>query len=674
MKKPSGCVGCVWEKRGKGYCPGSGDPKSPRWLIGEGPGQEEIDARVPEPFIGSAGFEINRSLRSAGISRDSLYITNATKCKPPEDARPHEWAAAIAHCSRYFNQEVESGGTGDKKVLILGSKASLRIFGRDPYDKAPSISEIRGSLYRADDFRDWPHVDLGYGQYAPRPWYTRDNVQLVPTLHPAFIIRGMHKWRTVVARDVFKAYRQTVKRPLPLPLVRPIFEIGKISEGAEVLIDLETEWKTTVITMIGILAEGRAYQGRYNPQVATLVSSLLTNDHTIVGHNIVSFDLPVLSANMIEHNGPYFDTIALARLEEADLPVGLREVVSRNVVEFVAWKGLTLGGGLQKTLCHVFDLSGYDNTFGLGVPWDSIYNLIDLYWDAKAKAEMWNRMTEDQKSLFLRAHVATVPHRLAMHARGMKWNRPYGEQREQELWEDQSQLGAELMEIVDQSWGDRVDEQRDKVVFIDNQMTVLSARYKGSPLSVCDNHPKFDGLRKVRAKACESCDALYAARSQERLGYEKYKKARTSAKTTLKTLEKGFNPQSSPHWQWLLFGEMGLHIAKEREWGPEWFSGLVRKRKAKLAPGWIYKWDTLSVDDDALAFLQRKLDVAGRPSRLIDLRIQLTKNYKLLGTYFTPFNSRVLLDIDDMGFPVYNDFKSRMGRWSGGGEEEGIDK
>ena len=637
--------------------------------MAESPGQTEIDSVPPEPLIGAAGFEVNRSLRSAGIARSNLYITNTVKCKPPADAKDWEWAEAIAHCSRaYLDKEIAAAGDGPKKILVLGGKAALRAFGRNPFDKPPSVTEIRGSLYRADDFRAWPLADLGRGQYAKRFFHGRDNVQILPTLHPAHIIRGLFKWRPVVARDYHRALKTNVLRPVPLPRVRPVTEVLKAPAGAEVLIDLETEWQTSAITLVGMLIGGEAYISRYSPKIIPIVSSILTDpDRTIVGHNIVSFDLPVLSSNKIEHTGSYFDTISLARLEEADLPVGLREVVSRNVPEYVFWKGLSLGGGLADTLRHVFDLKGFNE-----IPWDIVYNLIDIYWNAKAKAAMWNRMTPQQQDLFMQAHVATVPHRLAMHKRGVKWNRPYGERREVEIWEDQAAVGAEVMEIVDQHWDGRVEQQVSKVEFIDDQMVALSRRVTSAILTRCEKHPKFDGLRKVRAKHCQKCAELFSCRAAERQGYERYKKTRASMKNTLKTLEKGFNPQSSQHWAWLLFSKLKLHVkglpATGRE---EWYTGLIRKPGKKLR---FFDPASLSVDDDALAHLQRKLEAGGKASPLIDLRVKMTKNYKLLGTYFVPFNNRILLDMDDMGFPVYHDFKSRMGRWSGGGKEEGIDK
>ena len=52
-------------------------------LIGEAPGENEIETGIP--FIGRAGDELMKSLNSIGLSRDDVYMTS------PVRSRPYKW-------------------------------------------------------------------------------------------------------------------------------------------------------------------------------------------------------------------------------------------------------------------------------------------------------------------------------------------------------------------------------------------------------------------------------------------------------------------------------------------------------------------------------------------------------------------------------------------------------
>ena len=76
---------------------GEGDEKARIMLIGEAPGKDEdISGR---PFVGKAGKLLDSLLEEAGSSRDEVYITNAVKCRPPENRNPRkdEQSACIGY-------------------------------------------------------------------------------------------------------------------------------------------------------------------------------------------------------------------------------------------------------------------------------------------------------------------------------------------------------------------------------------------------------------------------------------------------------------------------------------------------------------------------------------------------------------------------------------------------
>lgn len=64
------------------HVPGDGLMPSPVMLVGEAPGFQENNYR--KPFVGPAGQELNRYLRSAGLFRHDIYVTNLSKFWPPQ--------------------------------------------------------------------------------------------------------------------------------------------------------------------------------------------------------------------------------------------------------------------------------------------------------------------------------------------------------------------------------------------------------------------------------------------------------------------------------------------------------------------------------------------------------------------------------------------------------------
>jgi uracil-DNA glycosylase family 4 len=97
---------------------GAGNPKSRIMLVGEAPGAEE--ERTGKPFMGAAGQLLNRALGRAGLSREELYITNAAKCRPPENRTPERWEAKIC-AEEYLQREIEE--IRPTHMLLLGNAA-----------------------------------------------------------------------------------------------------------------------------------------------------------------------------------------------------------------------------------------------------------------------------------------------------------------------------------------------------------------------------------------------------------------------------------------------------------------------------------------------------------------------------------------------------------------------
>lgn len=72
---------------------GEGDPHARVMFIGEAPGRKEDE--LSRPFVGQSGKLVDKMLAQIGWPRESVYITNIVKRRPPEnrDPNPEEIAA-----------------------------------------------------------------------------------------------------------------------------------------------------------------------------------------------------------------------------------------------------------------------------------------------------------------------------------------------------------------------------------------------------------------------------------------------------------------------------------------------------------------------------------------------------------------------------------------------------
>ena len=135
---------------------GVGDPDADLMFVGEGPGEQEDLAG--EPFVGRSGRFLDKlMLEEMGMTRQQCYIANVVKCRPPgnRDPLPDE----IAACRPFLERQLEL--IDPKVVVTLGNFASKLLL-----KTTEGITRLRG-----------------------RP-YPLDGRVLVPTYHPAAVLRG----------------------------------------------------------------------------------------------------------------------------------------------------------------------------------------------------------------------------------------------------------------------------------------------------------------------------------------------------------------------------------------------------------------------------------------------------------------------------------------------------
>ena len=151
------CKKCNLHKTRQNTVFGEGDPDSNIMIIGEAPGREEDEAG--KPFIGRAGKLLNEFLKSIDLDRDSVFIVNTIKCRPPENRDPE--ASEINACSDYLDQQINI--IKPKVLVLLGKIAANRLLGEDM-----PMSELRLKKFFIDKY----------------------DIPIIVFYHPAYILRS----------------------------------------------------------------------------------------------------------------------------------------------------------------------------------------------------------------------------------------------------------------------------------------------------------------------------------------------------------------------------------------------------------------------------------------------------------------------------------------------------
>ncbi len=132
---------------------GAGDPAAELMFIGEGPGADEDRQGIP--FVGEAGKLLTKIIEAMGLTRDTVYIANIVKCRPPGNRNPEEDEGNT--CLAYLKRQIEL--IQPKVIVLLGNTPLQFLMGRK------GITKQRGN---------W----LEYGK-----------ITVMPTFHPAFLKR-----------------------------------------------------------------------------------------------------------------------------------------------------------------------------------------------------------------------------------------------------------------------------------------------------------------------------------------------------------------------------------------------------------------------------------------------------------------------------------------------------
>src|SRR6266852_5048590 len=136
----STCSKCDLCKGRTKAVPGEGNPQAKILFIGEGPGFHED--KQGRPFVGPSGQLLEELLKSIGLKRSDVFITNVVKCRPPENRDP--FPAEIDACNDYLERQIAA--LKPLVIVTLGRISMSKFFGGE------KISAIHGRARKKDGY------------------------------------------------------------------------------------------------------------------------------------------------------------------------------------------------------------------------------------------------------------------------------------------------------------------------------------------------------------------------------------------------------------------------------------------------------------------------------------------------------------------------------------------
>jgi len=272
-------------------------------IVGEAPGADEV--AKGKPFMGASGFELNKMLAEAGLSRSSSFVTNVARVRPDNNDITQFIAKAKKDVTsrhsqlrdKYVTEEILRGVSQLKQEIDLVKPNLIIALGNVPLWALTGrwgITKWRGSMLESDI----------------RP------VKVIPTIHPASVLRQWSQ-RGAVITDLRRAALYVNSPLYPKPAwdftIRPSFDVvcrtlhGLIQQADQrddsqpllrISFDLETHsghiacagisWTLTQALCIPFMyGTGHYWTCEQESEIIRLLSFLLTHRRVaVVGQNI----------------------------------------------------------------------------------------------------------------------------------------------------------------------------------------------------------------------------------------------------------------------------------------------------------------------------------------------------------------------------------------------------
>lgn len=327
--------------------PGEGPCPARIMLVGEAPGADE--ERLGRPFMGASGMELNKMLHEAGIMRSEVFVSNVCRHRPP-DNKIEAWIGKAKRQPEGFvrmrnlwvHPHIEAGFAALLKEIELVKPATIIAFGNLAMWSLTGlwgISKWRGSQLCVD--------------------WNQEGPQVVPTYHPAYILRDWRERASVVG-DLRRSRSLGVKPPWKF-IIRPTFEqacsalrhlLDLLAQGPTKLVhDLETRnghiacsgiaWSATEAVCVPFLCVENKEGYWTEDQEAALVwlhYRVLCHPNARVVNQNYLYDAQYTQRHWLFVGNFWRDTMISHHVAFCELPKALDYQASLYCEHYVYWK------------------------------------------------------------------------------------------------------------------------------------------------------------------------------------------------------------------------------------------------------------------------------------------------------------------------------------------------
>ena len=152
------CTACELCKTRTNCVFGTGNVNADVLFVGEAPGDNEDKMGIP--FVGRAGKLLDQYLFAVDIPRESVYIANILKCRPPKNRDP--LPAEEDACIDFLRRQVKL--IRPKVIVCLGRISAMRLI--------------------KPDFK----ITKEHGE-----WFEKNGYLMTAVYHPAYLLRDPRK-------------------------------------------------------------------------------------------------------------------------------------------------------------------------------------------------------------------------------------------------------------------------------------------------------------------------------------------------------------------------------------------------------------------------------------------------------------------------------------------------
>jgi DNA polymerase-1 len=336
-------------------------------VVGEAPGYRKDD--INKPFSGEAGKLLDNILIQNNYPREKLYITNAVRCRPPDNRTPGK--KEIMACQWWMKKELEK--VKPKFLLLLGLPAAKTVIG----DYKLKLKEYRGRLIE------------------------HDNYIVMITFHPGAAIRDDSKI-DIIDKDV-QRFLEAVKlgkipeeKGLNFEIVNSLSKVDRYLDDLErekyISLDVETlslsPWENnTDITLMGLGLKEKQWVIPLNYKDSIFKS--LKSREMIIN---LTYDI-IKKKTIIGQNGKFDSLWPLVKygidIKMAHDTMILSYLLDENSSHKLKYLASTIFGAEN------YDLPAKEKTGGTTLRKLAKYNALDAYYTRKLYFRFIKEIRED---------------------------------------------------------------------------------------------------------------------------------------------------------------------------------------------------------------------------------------------------------------------------------------